>query len=153
VLVCKVAHAIKNFQFKSQNLNSEGEPSWDFQTSRLFKNVFRGQGLHHWHPFIIIYTCVTLIYHVRHIFISFRVYYFISFLFWGNCHCHCLLGLYGWQWRQSVLKPGGSYCVIDMDGHPPQPNPHFKIWGSWGVGGLTTPNPPGLTPMTDGILP
>jgi hypothetical protein len=52
-IVCKLAHANENFQFKSQDLNSEGEPSRDFHTPRLLKNVprayrlgSRGQGLH-----------------------------------------------------------------------------------------------------------
>jgi hypothetical protein len=47
VLVCKLAHVNKTLQFKSQDLNSEGKPSRDFQTSRLPKIGSRGQGLHH----------------------------------------------------------------------------------------------------------
>jgi hypothetical protein len=53
------------------------------------------------------------------------------------------------QWRQSCLKTGGSWvpappfsCVKDLKPRPPRPPALQNL-------GVTTPQPPGLTPMSD----
>jgi hypothetical protein len=62
--------------------------------------------------------------------------------------CSSVVQLRESQWRQSVLKPEGSYLPTPIQANPPRhPNPlHDSSIQNLGI---TTLKPPGLTPMVN----